>query len=240
MIGRRARFGIIVPSNNVVLEPDLYGMAPAGISLHFSRIWSGQDTPEEMEAMIHHLPKCCVELSHARMDVYGFGCTGGSLMGGLGYDQKIIRIMEEKTGKTGKPATSTSTAVLEAFKEFGVTRISVVTPYEDWLNEKLKVFLATNRIEVLALNSIPLRESEPMNMVAPEIIYRYSRETDRPEAQAIFISCTDLRATEVLGVIEKDRGKPVIASNQATLWAMLRLARMKEPVQGFGTLLTRL
>jgi maleate isomerase len=89
------------------------------------------------------------------MDVYGFGCTGGSLMGGLGYDQKIIRIMEEKTGKTGKTATSTSTAVLEAFKEFGVTRISVVTPYEDWLNEKLKVFLATNKIEVLALNSIP-------------------------------------------------------------------------------------
>jgi maleate cis-trans isomerase len=46
------------------------------------------------------------------MDVYGFGCTGGSLMGGLRYDQKIIRIMEEKTGK---PATSTSTAVLGLF-----------------------------------------------------------------------------------------------------------------------------
>jgi arylmalonate decarboxylase len=87
---------------------------------------------------------------------------------------------------------------------------------------------------------MPLRESEPMNTVPPEIVYRYSRETDRPEAQGIFISCTDLRATEVLGVIERDLGKPVIASNQATLWAMLRLARVKEPVQGFGTLLTRL
>lgn len=53
MIGWRARFGVIVPSNNVVLEPDLYRMAPAGISIHFARIWSGQDTPEEMEAMIH-------------------------------------------------------------------------------------------------------------------------------------------------------------------------------------------
>jgi arylmalonate decarboxylase len=158
-------------------------------------------------------------------------------MGGLGYEQKIIRIMEEKTGR---PAASTSTAVLGAFKEFGITRISVVTPYEDWLNEKLKVFLTTNGIEVLALNSMPLREREPMNMVPPEIVYHCSRETDRPEAQAIFISCTDLRATEFLGVIERDLEKPAIASNQATLWAMLRLARVKEPVQGFGTLLTRL
>jgi maleate isomerase len=59
MIGWRARFGVIVPSNNVVLEPGLYRMAPAGISIHFFRIWSGQDTPEEMEAMIHHVPRCC-------------------------------------------------------------------------------------------------------------------------------------------------------------------------------------
>jgi maleate isomerase len=127
VIGWRARLGVIVPSNNVVLEPDLYRMAPAGISIHFARIWSGQDTQQEMEAMIHHVPKCCEELAQGRMDVYGFGCTGGSLMGGLGYDQKIIQIMEEKTGK---PATSTSTAVLEAFQELDVTRISVVTPYE--------------------------------------------------------------------------------------------------------------
>ncbi len=73
MIGWRAKLGVIVPSNNAVLEPDLYRMAPAGISVHFARIWSGRDTPEEMEAMIHHVPKCCEELSHARMDVYGFG-----------------------------------------------------------------------------------------------------------------------------------------------------------------------
>ncbi|MCX5906247.1 MAG: hypothetical protein NTY64_03420 [Deltaproteobacteria bacterium] len=59
------------------------------------------------------------------------------------------------------------------------------------------------------------------------------------QAQAIFISCTDLRATEVLQVIESDLGKPAIASNQAALWAMLRLARVKKPVQGLGTPLTR-
>ena len=237
MVGWRARFGVIVPSNNVVLEPDLYRMAPAGISVHFARIWSGKDTQEEMEAMIHHVPKCCEELSHARIDVYGFGCTGGSLMGGLGYDQKIIQIMKERTGK---PSTSTSTAVLEAFKELRITRISVVTPYEDWLNEKLKNFLAANGIEVLALNSLPLRGGEAMNTVPPEVVYRYALDTDRPEAQGIFISCTDLQATEVLKVIERDLGKPAIGSNQATFWAMLRLGGFKEPVQGFGMLLMRL
>ncbi|HSR11890.1 MAG TPA: maleate cis-trans isomerase [Thermodesulfobacteriota bacterium] len=231
------RLGVIVPSNNVVLEPDLYRMAPPGISVHFARIWSGRDTPEEMAAMIDLLPRCCEDLASAGMDVYGFGCTGGSLMGGLGYDREIIRIMEEKTSR---PATSTSTAVLEAFREFGVTRVGVVTPYEDWLNEKLKLFLKDNGIDVLALKPLPMRAGEPMNTIAPEIVCEYSREADRPEAQAIFISCTDLRASEVLGAIERDLGKPAIGSNQATLWAMLRLAKVKGPIKGFGMLLERL
>jgi maleate cis-trans isomerase len=237
MIGWRARLGVFVPSANTVLEPDMYRMAPPGVSVHFSRVRNDEDTPEELEGMIHYVPKCCEELSHARMDVYAFGCTGGSLLGGLGYDQKIIKIMEEKTGK---PASTTATAVIEAFKELRISRVSVVTPYEDWLNEKEKQFFAANGVEVLALKGLGIREGDAIASVTPEKIYRLAREVDRPAAQAVFMSCTNLRAVEVLEVIEGDLGKPALSSNQATLWAMLKLARVREPIRGFGSLLTRL
>ena len=62
---------------------------------------------------------------------------------------------------------------------------------------------------------------------------------DRPAAQAIFISCTDLRACEMLETIEKDTGKPALSSNQIMLWDMLKLAGVREPVKGYGCLLTR-
>jgi len=237
MIGWRARLGVLVPSANIVLENDLAQMAPVGVSVHFTRIWNNEDTPEELEAMIDHVPKCVELLSHARMDVYAFGCTGGSLMGGLGYDQRIIKIIEDKTSK---PATSTSTAVLQGLQELGISRISVVTPYEDWLNEKLKSFLTANGVAVLALKGLGIRQGEAIAGQSPEAIYRLSREVDRKESQAIFVSCTNMRALEVLEKIEEDLGKPAISSNQATFWAMLRLARLKEPVPGYGSLLTRL
>lgn len=237
MIGWRARLGVFVPSANVVMEPDMYRMAPPGVSVHFARIWNKVDTPEELGGMIDHVPKCCEELSHGKMDVYGFGCTGGSFVGGLGYDKKIIQIMEEKTGK---PATTTASAVLESFKELGVTRISLATPYEDWLNQKQKQFFEQNGVEVVAFKGLGLPDPEMIAAQTPEQLYRLAREVDRPGAEAIFLSCTDLRATECLDVIEKDFGKYAISSNQATLWAMLKLAGVKEPLCGLGELFTRL
>lgn len=158
-------------------------------------------------------------------------------MGGPGYDRKIIQIMAEKTGK---PATTTSTAVIEAFKELGITRVSVGTPYEDWLNEKEKVFFEANGVKVIVIKGLGIRDAEGIASQVPEKIYRLAREVNRPEAQAIFLSCTDLRAAEILEVLERDLGKPALSSNQATLWAMLKLAGIKEPVKGFGSLLTRL
>ena len=226
MIGWRAKLGVLVPSANSVLEPDMYRMAPQGVSVHFSRVVNYEDTPEQLEAMIQYVPRCCEKLSHARMDVYAFGCTGGSLMGGLGYDQKMIKIMQEKTGK---PATTTSTAVIEAFREMGIGRVCVVTPYEDWLNERQK-----NSLKPAACGCAghqrsghPGRESKSPGLRPGKSAPLQAREINKPEAPRILMSCTNFRAAEVLEIIEKDLGKPAISSNQATLWAMLKLVGIK-------------
>ncbi len=233
MIGWRAKLGILVPSANSVLEPDMYRMAPQGVSVHFSRVVNYEDTPEQLEAMVHYVPRCCEELSHARMDVYAFGCTGGSLMGGVGYDQKMIKLMQEKTGK---PATTTSTAVMEALREMGIGKVCVVTPYEDWLNERQREFFEGSGVRVLAIKGLGIRDGDGIARVSPGEIYRLAREINKPEAQGIFMSCTNFRAAEVLEIIEKDLGKPAISSNQATLWAMLKVAGIRGMISGFGSL----
>jgi maleate isomerase len=79
-----------------------------------------------------------------------------------------------------------------------------------------------------------------MIAIPAETVYRYSRIADRPEAQTIFISCADLRVTEVSEVIESDLGKSAIPSNQVPIWAMLRRAKVKGPIKDFGALLDRL
>jgi len=234
MIGWRARLGILVPSANIVMEPDIYRMIPEGVTAHFARVWITEDTPEELEKMIDYVPRASIELSHALVDVYGFGCTSGSLVNGLGYDQQIIETIKKETGK---PATTTATACIQAFTEYGIKKISLATPYENWINEKEKVFFEGNGVQVAAMDGLGLPEAEAIASVDPGRIYRMAKAVDRPEADAIFISCTDFRGAETIRILEQDLGKPVFTSNQVTLWAMLRLAGVKSPISGYGRLL---
>ncbi len=234
MIGWRARLGILVPSANIVMEPDMYRMMPEGVTAHFARISQKEDTPEELEKMVDYVPRASQELSHALLDVYGFGCTSGSLLKGLGYDETIIAKIEKETGK---PATTTATACIEAFKAYGVEKISLATPYEKWLNEKERLFFEGNGIQVVTMDGLEQPEAEAIASVDPGRIYRMAKAIDRPESQAIFISCTDFRGAEVIQILEEDLGKPVFSSNQVTLWAMLKLAGIKVSIPGYGRLL---
>jgi maleate cis-trans isomerase len=59
---------------------------------------------------------------------------------------------------------------------------------------------------------------------------------DRPDAQAIFVSCTDFRTLEIIESLEQKLGKPVISSNSASMWKMLRLLGDTRVVPGAGQL----
>ncbi len=46
-----------------------------------------------------------------------------------------------------------------------------------------------------------------------------------------------MRPVGIIQKLEQDLGKPVISSNQACFWHTLRLAGVKEKIEGYGTLL---
>lgn len=80
------------------------------------------------------------------------------------------------------------------------------------------------------------RDSD-MVRVEPEFIREFAVSVDRPDADAIFISCGALRTLDVVQNIETVVAKPVIASNQAMIWDTLRLAGVEDRIGGYGRLL---
>jgi arylmalonate decarboxylase len=73
--------------------------------------------------------------------------------------------------------------------------------------------------------------------VPPEAVYRMARSVDRPEADAIFISCTSLATLRLIPAIEAELGKPVVTSNQATFWNVLRVLNLRGAIPNAGRLL---
>jgi maleate isomerase len=224
------KLGVIVPSWNLVMEYELQRMAGNDVSIHSMRIPHTADTEDNVLWMGTQVPAAAKLLADAKVDVICYGCTGGGFIKGPGYDQEICAGIK---AATGIPGTTTIASVTEALKLLGTTRISIASPYEEWLNEKLRVFMEKNGFEVAAIKglgtqahaSVPLSEIEAL-----------VKSVDRPDAQAIFVSCTDFRTLEIIESLEQKLGKPVISSNSASMWKMLRLLGDTRVVPGAGQL----
>jgi arylmalonate decarboxylase len=233
--GYLAKIGLIVPSTNTVNEYEWYRMAPRGISIHTARaLLLGKASQSSYDLMAEATRKAGEELATAECDIVAYGCTSGSFMCSR----------EEITGNltrlAGCPATTTSDSVIAALRALGVTRIAMGTPYVDFVNQGELKFLADEGFDVVAWHGMGLGETQEerrgINRIPPQSVFRLARMIDRPEAQAIFLSCTALPTIELIAELEAMLGKPVVTSNQATFWNVLRLLKLNVPITGFGRL----
>jgi maleate cis-trans isomerase len=58
--------------------------------------------------------------------------------------------------------------------------------------------------------------------VTPEEWKKVVKENTRAGADGYFLSCTNTRMIEAVEDLERDLEKPVVNSNQATIWACLK------------------
>lgn len=215
------RLGFLVPSGNSTLERDTRIGLPDTVSAHFARMAMTKDDPEQVAGLHEAAPRAAELLAHADVDVIAFACTTGSLYEGQGFDE---RIAERITAATGIRATTTSTAVVQALRSLGMSRVVLVTPYEPWLDELVVRFLGTHDIAVTRVAGPGLPYARDIVSVPPERIADEALADQKAleEADGVFLSCTAFRGLEAAAQVRARAGVPVVSSNEATFWAALR------------------
>ena len=162
-----------------------------------------------------------------------YGCTSGSYV--LGPDGDAAIAADIRTA-AGVPATTTSTAAVAALHELGVSRVAVLSPHIDALNERLRAYLQSSGFAVV--NLVGLNQRGDIEAIEPdetrEIV---TARVDTPAAEAVFISCTGLRTAAILDDLETAISKPVVTANQATLWHVAQLAGAPTTAPDRGRLL---
>ena len=212
------------------------------IVVHGHRLWQGDDDgspAEHFERMNSEIEPAAWYLSRVKLDAIAYCCTTGSFFKGPGWDQEMLQLI---TKASGVPAFATTPSVVEALHHFGAKKLSVITPYPEWNNQRLKEFMEAKGFEVLHVDAHPKPSSGAILAYDqdPDEILEFGIEKCRPEADVLFCSCTDWRALEAAERLEASIGKPVVTSNQATIWAVLRRLGVTEPIHGFGRLLENL
>lgn len=235
--GWRARLGLVYMASSTVMEPEFAAMAPQGVSFHTSRLHLPEASVEGLTAMMEadDTERCVAELARAPLHAIVFGGTSATFLKGLGYDHSIIERMQ--TRSRGIPVTTTSTASLQALEALGASSISLVTPYIEEVTERAERFFSDNGLKVLSAQGMGIRGDHDIGAVSTERVYDFTRQSVLKEADAVFISCTNLRTIGAIAALEEDLRKPVVTAVQASFWGVLRLAGINAPVTGFGKLL---
>jgi len=233
--GWRLRLGMIIPAVNTEAEPQIEAMLPEGVTLHTTRLRMIEDTPDQLLSLTERIEEGAALLKDAGVDRILFHCTAVTT-----YSPDMAqKIRERIVAATGLPVSVTGEAVASALKAVGARKIVMVTPYVSAVNAREAAYLRANGITVLREHAAELTYAKDFRAIEPFAWYRRTIEWRDREAEAYFLSCAQMRIAEVIALLERDLGKPVVTSNQAAAWHALRESGINDPVPGFGTLFER-
>lgn len=222
--------GVIAPFD-LALERELWRWVPAEVSLHLARTpYEPVPVSLEMAELVsnsRHLMAATRDVLHLEPEVVAYLCTSGSFVNGVAAERGLRKVIMDAGAAD---AVTTSGALAEVLGDLNMRRISVVTPYYADLTNKLHEFLGELGVDTVASEHLGLGAG--IWKVSYRTIAEHMMRADRPDAEAIFVSCTNLPTYDLIEPLEEALGKPVLTANQLTMWACLR--RMGLPVVGPG------
>lgn len=227
----RARLGFILMSTDLAAEADFFDMAPEGVGVHITRLKTEDyTTTKTLARHIEHMAEAAARLQpDVKPEVISYHCTSGSIVNG---EDRVLR--EIQRGAPWAQPMCIVTGVVDALREVGAQRLVVGTPYLDEINTAEAKFLLRKGFDVLDIQGLNLETGLEFGRVTPAFWKKFAVGIDRPDADAIFLSCSGIRVLELAEEIEQATGKPVITSNQAQFWSCLRRAGITDELKGFG------
>lgn len=221
--GAIATLGAIVLQTDETLENEWRRLfADPGIALYHARIPSGLHvTTETLAQMERDLAATAALLpATAGFDAIGYGCTSGASV--IGPDVVAEKVHQHHPGV---PVSNPISAVMAGCRALGAKRLGFLTPYVPEVSQVMRSVLESNGFEIAAFGSFEESEEQVVARIAEAATLDAIVEVGKAaDCDAVFVSCTNLRTFGILAAAEEQLGKPVVSSNQALAWHLLRLA----------------
>lgn len=227
------RIGVLLPSSSSVQERDIGRALPDDITLHVARMRLNNVDAESTLRVVQEIESESRKLADVDVDVIIFPATAPSSRNGPGYDQELIKRI---SAASGRPATTASTALLEASHALSVKRIALGAPWSASVNRSVAAFLEANGVEVLAQEALGLVRNVEIGLLDAQTAFDVGRRVNRPDADAVLLACGNWSTFGIIDQLERELGKPVLTTNQVSLWHALKMMGTR-PLDGLGILL---
>lgn len=231
--GDRLRLGVIVPSGNVIAEPQIRAMLPTGVSALITRLALRGSSEAELRRMEAGVEAAAGLLADAQVDRIVFHCTAVTTFS----PEAGSAIRQRISAATGIPGLVTSDALAAAFQALRMRRVVLLSPYVASVHQQEIAFLQHLGLEVVGEAALGIDTNDAMARLSPKQLEEWAITQLNSQADGYFLSCTALRTAELIAPLERRLGRPVLTSNQAMVWHALRDAGLSEGDTTWGQLM---
>jgi maleate isomerase len=230
----KKRIALVVLATDHTTELDFTRLCdPADVGVYTTRIaYQNPGTHETLRATGPRLTKAAaLILPGETVDIVAYACTSASVVLGNAVVGGFLN-----AGKPDTPFVTPSSAALDGFKALGARRISVLTPYSAGISDEVLAYFAANGPETVSAHCMGIDDDREIARISEDTIIDAACAAMDPAADALFVSCTGLRAAVCIKRIEARTGKPVVTSNQAMIWRCLQCVGSTKAPVGYGHL----
>ena len=232
--GINSKVGLIALSTDFMIEKDFKKIIEnMNIDLFVNRIRSYYPlTKENLIKMGENVTEVSKDiLPDEKLDCVVYGCTSGTIASG--YDSIKNKI---NLAKPEAKVVTPSSAAVNALRKMNVKKVSIFTPYSEKLNNDVVDYFKKENFIVTSNSYFDISYDNDIAKVDPDYLFEVITKMDLGEAEAVFLSCTNLPALNIVDKLEKKLNKIVLSSNQVLIWDTLQNIKKTEPVDGFGKL----
>jgi maleate isomerase len=222
----RHQIGLVALSTDHTIEVDFARiLSPAGIGVYVNRIpFANPVTPDTLRAMEGDLADgAALILPGTSLDVLVYGCTSASVCIG----DAVVRAQLAK-GKPGCPVVTPISGALAGLRAMGARRISVLTPYTVDTTRPMAAMFEDEGFSLDHVTCLNMTDDRDMARIAQDDLVTLAKVAANPASDALFISCTAVRAAGIIAQIEAAIGIPAVSSNYAAAWNTARLCGVQD------------
>jgi maleate isomerase len=232
----RRHFGVLIPSTNTTVEIEYTRHLPATLQFHVGRCGKAANTPFS-PSLDEDVIRQSKLLGDAKVEVITLAQTSASLFD----DDYDTRVKAQMSSNAGVPAVTSAEAIGEAVRALGMKRIGIVTPYSAEVIQRAKQYLEMKYgLQVLGMEGFGATDAYAIGKLDANMAFEALQRVDTPEIEVLIVPGGNFPTMPWIAAWERALGKPVITTNQATLWSALGVMKLNNPLPGLGRLLEQM
>ncbi len=233
-LSKNPKVGLIALATDFMIEKDFITITKnMNIDLFVNRIHCYSPlTSENLIKMSNTITEVSTDiLPDEKLDCVVYGCTSGTIAAGYESIKKKIEL-----AKPEAKVTTPSTAASNALKNLNINKVAIFTPYSKKLNDEVVDYFKKENFIVTSNSYFDILNDSDIAKIDIDYLYEVILNMDLGEAEAVFLSCTNLPALSIVEKLEKKLSKIVLCSNQVLIWDTLKNIGKNKSIEGFGKL----